>query len=694
MELNSLINSFGWTIINSLWQGLFILIVLSICMLLINPKYSRLRAMIAYASLVIIFAASIRTFIDLTEISTVTNSNIQITAAKVEYNFALLNDSNTVFTKSQNSLSTGIEIIQSIYKIANQNMDYIVVIWIAGIIILSLRMMGGYYYMQQIKTKNILPVDVKWTKMLSDLLIQLRIRKSVKMFESTVVKFPTVIDFIKPVILMPIGTLAEMSVSQVEMILAHELAHIKRADYLLNIIQSMIEILYFFNPAVWIISKIIRNEREYACDDIALSINSDSSVLARALISAHNHNESRPVIALSALGTKNSLLGRIKRMTKRNENQINYRRKAVLSSVLLLLLVTITFIACSSSVDNMNSQRNINSAAFNEPKSTALPYFTEKSNKLEDDSPIEKAELIDDLDKIERIENSKGKRNFNFHKNDVHWKGTLENGKVAELYKDGKRIPDNEIKTHEKMILDTLDEIDDALVDLEIDMDDLKEDFAKLKEDLKNIEIDVDFDELHNLDEHFNSEEFNHEMKELKESLKDLHLNFDDEWQHSLQEALKDTKNWREDFQHFQSQEFKKQIAELKDELSELKNHDFHFDFDFDNESFKESMKELKESMKDLKNNMKDLDIDLSDLKIDMKELKVEMKKLKGFLKDLKTDLIAEGYLDGNDHFDLELTETEMTVDGTKLPDNLHKRYLNLYKEHFGKDLEHDFKIH
>lgn len=691
MELNNLINIFGWVIINSLWQGLFIAILLSIALLLINPKHAKIRSMIAYASLLLVFAASIRTYSDLSLSSKKETQNNNYSLSNVNSDIIIFHDfqESASYEKSTTQSLLG-DHVRSISNIAAKNLNYIVLLWLFGIFFLTLRMLGGYLYMQKIRTKKIYDVDEKWLKTVKSISEFFNITRPVILFESATVKFPTVIGYFKPVILMPLGTLAEMSTEQVEMILAHELAHIKRSDYLLNLVQSFLEIVYFFNPAVWIISRIIRTEREYACDDLALSINDDSLIMAKALLSVHQKEGYRPVVAISALGTKNSILWRIKRMIQKNNVKTNYPKKMVLSILLVGSLITLSVIACSATTQGFNDTNAPDASFMTFAATPTTPVIAEEVELPVEIVDFDKVAEIEPIKKIADIEN--GKRKFNFHKDETHWKGTVEDGKVVLLFKDGEKIAIDEIAKYEDFILDTLKEIDEEMAELEIDMKDFKLDMAQLKEDLKDIKIDLDLEQLDAIKEHFNSEEFHKDMEELKESLKDMKFEFNDEWKHELKEALKNKEDWDIDLEHFKSDEFKNEMKNLKHELEHLK--DLDIDVHFDKESFKESMKELKESMKDLKVNMSDLDIDLDDLKVDLSDLKVEMKKLKAFIGELKTDLLNERYIDSTDEdFDMDLSKKEVTVNGKKLPENLHQRYLNLYKEHFGKELDDNFRI-
>src|SRR4030095_13888079 len=107
--------------------------------------------------------------------------------------------------------------------------------------------------------------------------------RSVHVVESIAVEVPTVIGWMRPVILLPVAAVAALTPAQVEAILAHELAHIRRHDYAVNLLQTTAETLLFYHPAVWWISKRIRAEREHCCDDVAVRVCGDAVSYAHAL---------------------------------------------------------------------------------------------------------------------------------------------------------------------------------------------------------------------------------------------------------------------------------------------------------------------------------------------------------------------------------------------------------------------------
>jgi GWxTD domain-containing protein len=154
------------------------------------------------------------------------------------------------------------------------------------------------------------PVELR--VLLNHLSGRIGIARRVSLWNSTLVQVPTVIGWLRPAVLMPVGCLAGLSASQIEAIFAHELAHIRRHDYLVNVFQSLVEAVLFYHPAVWWVSQQIRKERENCCDDLAVSINGDCLAYAQALSFLEERRSSHPAIALGANG--GVLAMRIKRL--------------------------------------------------------------------------------------------------------------------------------------------------------------------------------------------------------------------------------------------------------------------------------------------------------------------------------------------------------------------------------------------
>jgi beta-lactamase regulating signal transducer with metallopeptidase domain len=149
-----------------------------------------------------------------------------------------------------------------------------------------------------------------------------------------------------------------LTTQQVEAIFIHELTHIKREDYLLNLIQSITEAIYFFNPFVWIISSIIRREREHCCDDAVIRSGGNAIAYVRALAHLEEHRMTQTTLALSAIGTKNQLLNRIKRIMEKSVAKNSIRERLIPAMLLIIGIVCASWVTISTK-DKVQSSHNL-----------------------------------------------------------------------------------------------------------------------------------------------------------------------------------------------------------------------------------------------------------------------------------------------------------------------------------------------
>lgn len=221
-----------------------------------------------------------------------------------------------------------------------QLLPYVSMAYLLLMLFLCLRWMLGYRQTQLIRSQGLQKMPAEWRLFVNRIAEQLRIRQKIKIFLSDTVSTPLTIGFLKPVILIPVASINHLTTDQLEAVLLHELAHIKRYDYLVNIVLSVVEISLFFNPFTQLLSKSIRKERENSCDDWVLQFQYDVSVYAEALLRIA-YLQARPAgLAMAATGKKNELLTRVKRMIGEKENRFNYRKQ-------LLAFVIVTGILSS-----------------------------------------------------------------------------------------------------------------------------------------------------------------------------------------------------------------------------------------------------------------------------------------------------------------------------------------------------------
>ncbi len=194
-----------------------------------------------------------------------------------------------------------------------------------------------------------------WSAKMNEIAHKIQLDKSIKLLESGIAKVPMVIGHFKPVVLLPLGMLASMTPNQLEAVLAHELAHIKRNDYLVNLLQSVLETLFFYHPAIWWISACIREERENACDDIAVEVCGNSLVFAKALANLEQMSMGtvRANLAMAFFGKKGSLLNRIARLAGKQKRRINLPE-----GLIVLCLITLTLFSFGFQNKNIDEKEN------------------------------------------------------------------------------------------------------------------------------------------------------------------------------------------------------------------------------------------------------------------------------------------------------------------------------------------------
>lgn len=200
----------------------------------------------------------------------------------------------------------------SIQAICAEQLSGVVSGWLVGVLLLSLRLSIGWRRVQRLKWQAQQPAGDTLQQLLGRLIERLKVTRSVQLMESALVEVPTVIGWLKPVILMPATTLTGLSTEQLAALLAHELAHIRRNDYLVNLLQALVETLLFYHPAVWWVSHRIRIEREHCCDDLAVQVCGDELSYAKALVALEELRGPQIKLAMSADG--GSLLKRVRRL--------------------------------------------------------------------------------------------------------------------------------------------------------------------------------------------------------------------------------------------------------------------------------------------------------------------------------------------------------------------------------------------
>ncbi|MEE1943989.1 M56 family metallopeptidase [Pedobacter sp. KR3-3] len=229
--------------------------------------------------------------------------------------------------------------IHNLMDLWNAYSAQIVLIWFLIICAKSIHLWVGLSGIAFLKKNQTFDAGKFWEVKVIEIGHKLGMSKAIKLVQSGIAKVPMVVGHFKPVILLPLGLINGLSIAEVEAILAHELAHVKRRDYLVNLLQNLLEIVFFFNPAVLWMSKLIRTEREHCCDDLALQCVGDKKNYVNALLYCQEFQAGAPGYAMALTGGKNQLLDRVKRMLFDTRSSLNKMEKAILAMALVTVFI-------------------------------------------------------------------------------------------------------------------------------------------------------------------------------------------------------------------------------------------------------------------------------------------------------------------------------------------------------------------
>jgi len=256
-------------------------------------------------------------------------------------------------------------------------------------------MLSGFFYLNRLKKEGLIKPTVEWQHRFEQLRQQMGIRIPVQFSISKLVKEPLTFYFFRPIVLAPMGIFTGLTTDQIEVLLLHELAHIRRFDFVINIFQSLIEILFFYHPLAWWISKKIRDEREHCCDDLVIQIRNNPLLYAEALTQVQLHQLSfKTQLAMSINGNNNgSFSKRIFRLFGRYEQKPSVMKGALMAGLLMIGLLTQSFYTPSTHLTEMDEVQKENTLTESTETSSSVYIPTEvstTSTEVKPDIPVRK----------------------------------------------------------------------------------------------------------------------------------------------------------------------------------------------------------------------------------------------------------------------------------------------------------------
>ena len=294
----------GWTLIHFVWQGGLLAAATAVALRVCRQRSSHTRYGVACLGLAAMLASAMTTA-----------ATVWIAFMPVATGHAA---AAVPFDAPMAALRSGIDVL-SIRAGASQPLisleawlPAIVWGWLAGVTLLVTRFSGGCWRIHRLRVLALRRGDSRWQSIAEGLAKRLHIDMAFRVVESRLVDGPMVIGWMRPVILLPVAVLANMTPGQIESLLAHELAHVRRRDYAVNLLQTVTEALFFFHPGVWWVSSRIRQEREHCCDDVAVEVCGEPASYAEALAELASWRIRHAALSLGAGDGR--LLARVRRL--------------------------------------------------------------------------------------------------------------------------------------------------------------------------------------------------------------------------------------------------------------------------------------------------------------------------------------------------------------------------------------------
>lgn len=374
---DQIVFALSWAVLHSLWQALLIMILvrLGINSSLVRQAHTRYR--LAFGGLLAILLAFAGTIYYYYEPAGTTTLYLAPTMADSAAFAEWIPTPLSWWQRFELTVSTYQHITASL--------------WLLGFSGFLLRMLGGLWYVQDIKRRHTLSLSPEIQGMAQRVASRLGMLRTPPVMASALLSTPAVIGWIKPVILFPAALVNQLSTKEMEAILAHELAHVIRQDYLLNILQTVAEALLYFNPAVWHLSAIIRREREHCCDDLAIQACGNPLDYAKALLRLEEVILPAPALAMGLKTGQGALLHRITRILQ-PDIKSNSMEKTIIIGLFMALLFSFSVQATERSDAGFNPMAALMISHDSVPK-TIIKRIIENKNGQEVETLIENGRL-------------------------------------------------------------------------------------------------------------------------------------------------------------------------------------------------------------------------------------------------------------------------------------------------------------
>ncbi|RYE54089.1 MAG: peptidase M56 [Sphingobacteriales bacterium] len=585
--INNLIKATGWSIFHSLWQGAIIYGILLFVVSAFPKLNAKIKHNLAYGALCFIFIGFCITFATIFKVP----DTAQITAT-----FKIADANYYQYLSS---------LPQEINSKTEHVFPFLVSVYGIGLLLQILMLIAGYGKLMQLKKAPRALVPHEWQGVFDEMITRLGIQRKISFHLSDKVNVPLVIGYLKPVVLFPVALAAQLDLKQVEAILIHELSHIRRNDYLLNLVKTGIETVLFFNPFVWLSGRFINIEREHACDDLVIKFTGTPITYAHALLKLEIlKDKTTPALSMAVTGKNQHLYQRIKRITDMKTNYMNAKQKIFAFALTIATVGSLSWISPnetvfdkadpgekSISVDGMNIKSkmlNLNELkALSITQKKQLPVDTSKKKKIVKIITVDAKGNKKEYNSVKEMPDSIRKEvisdtfsyngNFAFNHNlDSLTKNSLAYIKSPEFKAMIKESADKMAKAYNT---------------------------PEFKEQLRLIKLNAA-----EMAKQFDSPEWKNQVKLMEQNADKMRKHFNSpEWKKQQEELIKNSEKLRE---KFDSPEWKKQMEELNELHNSSEYKELREKFNKDIEKLKEK-KGIKPDVKSYNMNDENLDINI-----------------------------------------------------------------------------------
>ncbi len=338
-----LVEALGYTLLHSLWLGAAFAVALAVGLLLMRRAEARVRYVVCVSAMAG-FALSVGG--NLAYEYSVSTATMAVASEAHALNTYVVSDTPT-------RAAPPLVLAKAYFE---RHLPLLVTLWLLGALACQLRLLGRLAYVQRLKHRGVSALPERCRARLPELEAKLNLRRHVSYLASSQATTPMVLGWLEPVVLFPKALLDQLSDTEFYAIVAHELAHVKRDDYLVNVCQSILKAAFFFHPGVWWMSERTDEEREHSCDDLAVAAVGGAMPYARTLLhlSTLTNATSTPALAMAALGQKgereSGLATRIQRLFGRRDRERGNGAGVVSAGVLALSLLLVLGLSTAATV--------------------------------------------------------------------------------------------------------------------------------------------------------------------------------------------------------------------------------------------------------------------------------------------------------------------------------------------------------